>query len=265
MEKFDNNIFAVSFRSVIDFMITILLWTYFTIGFLAFFSIPYIKAFLFSKNREISFQRLNHKFYRGFFVLVRILIPQHKWHIGSDVPGIRSSVIVCNHVSYLDPLLLISLFEKHKTIVKNSFFKVPIFGRMLILSGYIPSTFEGKWSELMIPRIEAVKDYLADGGNVFIFPEGTRSRDGNIGSFHKGAFKIARLCNAPIRVLFIRNTNMLFRPGRFLFNTSVSNTITVELLNTVDPDYRSDTFSISGLISHVRSLLEAQVEKYLTG
>ena len=248
-------------RWIVDFIITLLLWTYFTLGFLAFFSILYMMAFLFSRDRETSFQRLNQKFYNGFFFLVRILIPLHKWQISREVSGIRSSVVVCNHVSYLDPLILISLFEKHKTIVKSSFFKVPIFGRMLILSGYIPSTSEGTLSELMIQQIETMNRYLADGGNLIIFPEGTRSRDGNIGKLNKGAFKIARLCNAPVNVLYIRNTNVLFRPGRFLFNTFVPNTITVELLDSIEPDYKSNTFSISGLISHVRSVLEAQTAR----
>jgi 1-acyl-sn-glycerol-3-phosphate acyltransferase len=248
-------------KPVSDLMVTLLLWSYFTVGFIILFSPFYLAAFLFSQNREFSFQRLNHNFYKGFFFLIRILVPRQKWRIANEVKSIRSSVIVCNHLSYLDPLLLISLFPRHKTIVKSTFFNVPIFGWMLKQAGYIPSTSEGSLSELMIERIDAMGGYLASGGNLFIFPEGTRSRDGSIGRLNKGAFKIARLCRTPIKVLYIRNTNKLFTPGKFFFNTFVSNTITVEQITGLVPDYQSDKFSITDLMSQVRTLLQTQTAK----
>ena len=126
-------------KPVSDLMVTLLLWAYFTLGFIVLFSPVYLAAYLFSENREYAFQRLNHNFCRGFFFLIRILIPGQKWHIADKIKSIRSSVIVCNHLSYLDPLLLISLFPRHKTIVKSTFFRVPVFGWMLKQAGYVPS------------------------------------------------------------------------------------------------------------------------------
>ena len=242
-------------------MVTLLLWGYFTLGFLIIFSPFYLAACLFSENRENSFQRLNHHFYKGFFFLIRTFIPGQKWRISGEIGSIRSSVIVCNHQSYLDPLLVISLFKQHKTIVKSTFFKVPIFGWILKQSGYFPSTSEGKLSELMIESFDTMDDFLTSGGNLFIFPEGTRSRDGSISRLNRGAFKIAKLSRPPIKVLFIRNTNKLFTPGKFLFNTMVTNTITVEQIAGLEPDYQSESFSISDLMSQVRSLLETQNKK----
>jgi 1-acyl-sn-glycerol-3-phosphate acyltransferase len=262
MRKSESHLFCNYFKPVSDLFITLLLWTYFTLGYVILFSPFYLAEYLFSKNREISFQRLNHNFYKGFFLLVRVFTPGHKWRISDEILSIRSSVVVSNHVSYLDPLLLISLFEKHKTIVKSSFFKVPIFSRMLKLSGYIPSSSEGKLSDLMIQRMEAMDDYLVSGGNLFIFPEGTRSRDNTIGSLNPGTFKIARFCQPSIKVLFIHNTNKLFPPGKFLFNTCVSNTITVEQIASIEPDYQSDTFSTSELMSQVDLLLKTQNKRY---
>jgi 1-acyl-sn-glycerol-3-phosphate acyltransferase len=158
-------------------------------------------------------------------------------------------------------LLLISLYPRHKTIVKSTFFSVPIFGWIMKQSGYIPSTSEGKLSELMIDSFDTMDDFLASGGNLFIFPEGTRSRNGSISQLNRGAFKIAKLCRTPVKVLFIRNTNKLFRPGKFLFNSMVSNTITVEHIAGIEPNYQSESFSIADLMSQVRSLLETQNEK----
>jgi len=251
-------------KPVCDLVVTLLLWGYFTLGFIVFFSPFYLAAYLFSENCEYAFQRLNHNFCKGFFFLIRILIPGQKWRIADEIKSIRSSVIVCNHLSYLDPLLLISLFARHKTIVKSTFFSVPIFGWMLKQSGYIPSTSEGRLSEILIERIDAMDGYLASGGILFIFPEGTRSRDGTIGRLNKGAFKIARLCQTPIKILYIGNTNKLFTPGKFLFNTLVSNIITVKPITGIEPDYQGGHFSISELMSQVRSLLETQKENPTT-
>ena len=250
-------------KPAFDLVITLILWAYFTAGFVLFFSPFYLAAFLFSGNRERSFQRLNHRFYKGFFKLLRILVPATRWHIPDDVLSIRSSVIVCNHISYLDSILMISLFEQHRTIVKSRFFKIPIFRQVIELSGYIPSTSEGDLSDLIIRRIEEMDRFFEGGGNLFIFPEGTRSRGGAIGPLNKGAFKIARLSRRPIKVLFVHNTDKLFQPGRFLFNTCFEGTISVEALAGIAPDYQRERFSISELMTEVRSLLETEQSKRL--
>ncbi|MDD5206167.1 MAG: lysophospholipid acyltransferase family protein [Desulfobacterales bacterium] len=243
-------------KFVYDVVVTLLLWSYYSVGFLLFFAPFYLAAYFFSRDREGSFQRLNHKFYRGFFFLLRLLVPWNRWRIQEEVLKIRSSVIVCNHVSYLDPILMISLFEKQKTIVKASFFRMPILGKVVELSGYIPSSSSGENLDMVAQRIEDMDAFLASGGNLFVFPEGTRSRSGAIGKLNKGVFKIAKFCRKPITVLFIRNTDKLFQPGRFLFHTCVSNIVSVQLLGTIEPDYQSVDFSISELTSRVRSLLE---------
>jgi 1-acyl-sn-glycerol-3-phosphate acyltransferase len=245
-------------KPVFDLIITLLLWSYFTLGFIFFFSPLYLASYLFSKNRERSFQRLNHHFYKGFFYLLRHFVPGCKWLIDDEVRMIRSSVIVCNHISYLDPLLMISIFESHKTIVKARFFKMPIFRQVLELSGYVPSISGGNLTDMIIERIEEMEDYLASGGNLFVFPEGTRSRNGSIGRLNKGVFKIARLCKKPIMVLYICNTDKLFQPGKFLFDTAASGTITVKKLSTIEPRDHGDTFSISEAMSQVRTILEAE-------
>jgi 1-acyl-sn-glycerol-3-phosphate acyltransferase len=173
-------------------------------------------------------------------------------------------VIVCNHISYLDSILMISLFEQHRTIVKSRFFSVPVFRQVIALSGYIPSTSEGNLSDLIIRRIEEMDCFFKGGGNLFIFPEGTRSRGGAIGPLNKGAFKIARLSQRPIKVLFVHNTDKLFQPGRFLFNTCFEGTISVETLAGIEPDYQRERLSITELMTQVRSLLETEQAKRKT-
>lgn len=250
--------FIKHLKPLADPALTLICWTYFTLGYIIFFSPFYVGTSLFSRNRERTFQRLNHLFYRGFFFLVRLFTPGLSFNIQDQVLSIRSSIIICNHASYLDPILLISLYEKQKTIVKSIFFKLPIFGWVLKNSGYLPSTTGEEFNVLMIEQIEGMETYLASGGNLFVFPEGTRSRDGRIGRLNKGVFKIARRCRAPIKVLFIQNTDRLFRPGKFLFNTCIPNTIKIELIGDIIPDYRKASSGISDLMAEVRDLMEAR-------
>ncbi len=238
-----------------DFILTIIFWAYFTLGYIIFFAPRHIWAFLFSKDKETEFQRLNHKFYKIFFKIVENLTPGLKIEISPDVLSIRSSIIVSNHISYLDPILLISLYEKQKTIVKSIFFKIPVFGHVLKASGYLPARGSGKSYNLFLKRIESMNDYLKSGGNLFIFPEGTRSKQGALGKFDKGAFMLARRFNVPIQVIVIKNTNILFTPGKFFFNTCVPNTIKIEKAGVLHPDYKADNFSISGFIKEARNLI----------
>ena len=210
-------------------------------------------------DREVAFQRLNHRFFRSFIRILRFITPGLTLRIHQDVGAIHSSIVISNHLSYLDPLLLISLFEKQKTIVKKTFFKVPIFRFLLRQSGYIPSTNGGEDKSLILRNIENIKEYLASGGNVFIFPEGTRSRTGRLGPFNKGAFSIAYYCRAPIECLLIRDTNRLFVPGRSWFNTCVSNTIEVKKIGSFVPDYRDANFHLSALIREIHTLYEEHI------
>jgi len=253
-------IFSVKhIKPMLDIIVTLLLWGYFTFGFALFFAPRYAAATLRCADRETAFQRLNQRFFRGFFRLLRLITPGVTLRIRDEVRTIRSSIIVCNHLSYLDPILLISLFEKQKTIVKSAFFNVPIFGWILRQSGYIPSQAGDDYASLMIRNIENIREYLASGGNVFIFPEGTRSRTGRLGPFNKGAFSIARYCRAPIQCLMIRNTGRLFVPGRFRFNTCMPVAIEVERIGVFDPEYGDPAFRLAALIREIRSLYERRL------
>ena len=238
-------------KPVADIVIPLICWIYYIPGFLLFFAPVYLVAFAFSGNRERAWQKLNHLFFKIFFGLLQRITPGLSFHVADEIFSIRSAVIVSNHASYLDPILLISLFEKQKTIVKRTLFKLPVFGWILKTSGYIPSALDGNSD--MIRRIEEMGAYLASGGNLFIFPEGTRSRDGRIGRFNKSAFKIAANCNAPIYVLFIQNTHVLFPPGSFRFNTCMPNSIRVELIGRIEPDIKN--ISISELANQAQILM----------
>lgn len=246
--------------TAIDCLVTLTCWIWFIFGFLFFFSFRYVTCALLARNPEIHFQRLNNQFFRIFFWIVKATSPRQKIEFDERIGTIRSAIIVCNHLSYLDPLLLIALFQQQKTIVKARFFTTPIFGWMIRKSGYLPATSEGRYSGLVVQHMETMERYLKGGGNLFIFPEGTRSRDGKIGKLNKGAFQIARMCKAPLYVLQLRNTDRLFTPGKFFFNTRQKNTISVNIIDHIVPDYQNNPPTTAELLGQVQQIYTANGE-----
>jgi 1-acyl-sn-glycerol-3-phosphate acyltransferase len=235
------------------------MWCYFLFGYFFILLFLYIPAYAFAENRATALQKLNHIHLKIFFTLTRWLIPRTKFDIPENVREIHSSVIVCNHLSYLDPILLVSLFQRQQTIVKYSFFKVPFFGSLLKNSGYISSGASDLLGPAMINNLEDTKKRLAAGGILFVFPEGTRSRDGKLAPFNKGVFTIARYCQAPLKLILIKGTNKLFQPGHFLFSTHEHNEIQLELIGALNPDYKSKNFSISALADEARKKFEENI------
>jgi len=243
---------------IVDVSVTLICWGYFIFAFLFFFSFLYLGRYLFSSDREKSFQYLNHRFFKGFLQLLRILSPGYSWTIDPKIQTIRGSIIVCNHISYLDPLLFLSLLPHNKTIVKTKFFSAPVFGFLLEVSGYLPSTTEGKYAGKMIERVESLGSFFADGGNLFVFPEGTRNRSTQPEHLHKGVFKIARMYQCPIQVLHISGTDKLFTPGHFFFNTTLENRIYLDFVESIVSKNIKRKITVSILHKKVRQAFGQQ-------
>lgn len=248
--------FARTIRRIPDFCLTVILWGYFLFGYLVLLPVFFLPYYFVLGSARVVLQRLNHLHLKMFFHLTRILFPKTAYDIDPQVLNLRSSIIVCNHISYLDPILLVSLYVRQMTIVKNTFFSVPIFGWFLKRAGYVPSSAEETGGPAMIGHLESIKAHLAAGGNLFVFPEGTRSRTGELGPFNRGVFSIARYCRADLNLVLIRNTNRLFRPGTFVFDNREQNVISLKLIATLRPDYASDNFSTIAVAREARQIFE---------
>jgi 1-acyl-sn-glycerol-3-phosphate acyltransferase len=169
----------------------------------------------------------------------------------STLRQVSGSVVVCNHLSFLDPLLLLSLFPGVITIVRPDFFRVPIFGWLLRGAGFLgPHLFaEGQ------PWLDRVARHLHSGGNLLIFPEGTRSRDGKLAPFKKGAFYLAKHLGAPILVIKIAGTDRIFPPGELTFNPMPEQPIQVRSVASISTAEAADatthelTMRVYGLMS----------------
>src|SRR5437867_9570715 len=98
-------------------------------------------------------------------------------------------VMVANHQSFLDILVLFRLFVHFKWVSKIEMFRIPCIGWNMALNGYIKLRRgdAGSVAELMRPCDRT----LAEGSPIMMFPDGTRSPDGRLKAFKPGAFVLA--------------------------------------------------------------------------
>ena len=98
----------------------------------------------------------------------------------------KPAVYVCNHQSHLDVLALIALQPKLIFMTNDWVWKFPFYGAVIRKAGYFPASWGLSKNSVHIKKL------VAQGYSVVIFPEGTRSLDGDIQRFHRGAFVTAR-------------------------------------------------------------------------
>jgi len=125
-------------------------------------------------------------------------------------------VFMSNHLSFLDgPLLMTILDRPARVIVKRFVFRTPVLGLGMRFVGYVPLDKEGagagKKSIARAARLIREKRY-----SFLIYPEGTRSSDGNLQPFRRGGFFLAVECGAPIVPVTIRGTFELMPRGKRL-------------------------------------------------
>jgi 1-acyl-sn-glycerol-3-phosphate acyltransferase len=106
-----------------------------------------------------------------------------------NIPWRRSCIIVSNHQSMLDILVLYHLFSPYKWVSKKENFKIPIIGWNMRLNDYLEIE-RGQKNSLEQLMIKARK-FMEMRSSVLIFPEGTRYPGGQLGPFKEGAFRMA--------------------------------------------------------------------------
>ena len=113
-------------------------------------------------------------------------------------------VMVANHLSLLDILVLFRLFTHYKWVSKVENFRIPFIGWNMRLNNYIALRRGDRSS--VVQMVRQSLEALAQGSSIMMFPEGTRSADGRMRSFKTGAFEIALAAKRPILPIAIEGT-----------------------------------------------------------
>jgi len=130
-------------------------------------------------------------------------------------------VFLCNHQSLFDiPVLLATLPMPARFLAKRELFRIPVFGWSLKVGGFIPVERGGKSAG---DSFRAAAERVRSGGSVLMFPEETRSTDGNLLPFKRGGFLLAQKAGLPMVPVGIRGTlgvrprhSYRIHPGRVL-------------------------------------------------
>ncbi|XP_020524247.1 1-acyl-sn-glycerol-3-phosphate acyltransferase 1, chloroplastic isoform X2 [Amborella trichopoda] len=113
--------------------------------------------------------------------------------------------------SFLDIFTLLILGRSFKFISKTSIFLIPVVGWAMFLKGDIPLRRMDNRSQLEC--LKRCMELLKKGASVFFFPEGTRSKDGKMGTFKKGAFSVAAKTRVPVVPITLMGTGKLMPTG----------------------------------------------------
>jgi len=146
------------------------------------------------------------RMFRRIAVIHQKLNPLWKFSISGDVPPDprRPYVVIANHESFVDILLISHIPMEMKWMSKSEFFKIPFVGWAMRMVGDIRLERGDKKSG--IRALQECRDRLDKHVSVMIFPEGTRSKSGELQEFKTGAFRLAIDAGAPILPVAVSGT-----------------------------------------------------------
>jgi 1-acyl-sn-glycerol-3-phosphate acyltransferase len=175
------------------------------------FGIPAIFAALFPPRGD-WFLRFARGWARTLLAVagirVRVLHPER-------LDGGRSFVVVANHESFCDILVLLAnLPMQVRFLAKRSVFRVPVLGWSIAAAGFIPVDREDR--SRGTETVDAALQRLSGGRSVVIFPEETRTRTGDLLPFKRGAAHLALRSGLPILPIALAGTFRVLKRGSLL-------------------------------------------------
>jgi 1-acyl-sn-glycerol-3-phosphate acyltransferase len=182
---------------------SLLFWSFLAISSLVLFPIGallWLVSFPFDPRRYVL-----HRFTSLWASLYTWLNPAWPVRvIGRERLTNGPAVIVANHLSLLDILVLFRLQSHFKWVSKVENFRVPVIGWNMRLCDYIPIRRGDKQSTIAMMR--QCDRALAGGSSILMFPEGTRSASGRLRAFNAGAVQIAARNRVPLQPIIVRGT-----------------------------------------------------------
>ncbi|WP_129135041.1 MFS transporter [Luteimonas sp. YGD11-2] len=140
------------------------------------------------------------------WVLVRTLYRLRLHGIEAHVPDEGPALLVCNHVSYMDALILAASVPRPvRFVMYHRIFAIPVLSWIFRTAKAIPIAPEKEDPALMQRAFDAIDAALADGELVLVFPEGRLTADGDIAPFRSGVERILARRPVPVVPMALRN------------------------------------------------------------
>ena len=207
-----------------------------------------------SKTLFLSQDNRNKKFY----------IYAKKWgqkllkitNVKLDIRGLeninshQNYIFIANHSNLFDiPILQATLPNDFRIIYKKELERVPFFGLVLKKSPYI--ALRRTASKSTMASIDEAINQMHQGASVLVFPEGTRSIDGTLGDFKRGAFLLAYRGGKPIVPITIIGSNLIFPRGKLEFNSVKIRVIINEPIEVSDLQNKTEEIKLMNKIHFI--------------
>ena len=169
--------------------------------------------------------------------------------------GNENYVLMANHQSAFDIFILYGYLPFDFTFLsKKEVFQIPLFGLAMKVVDAIAVDRENKAS--LKKTIKDMENYIRRGRSLLIFPEGTRSEDGELLDFKKGGFLLAKKSNVKILPVTVINSNKILKKGSFLITPFVNVTM---ILNEPIP---VENANLNELMEQVRGVMQENLKNF---
>lgn len=178
-------------------------------------------------------------------------------HMGRDVVGVENIdknqpyVIVINHMSMMDIMSIYPLPMVFKWVSKREVYRIPLVGRLLYMHGDIVINRSNPKEAMQFVHTQGLK-WLKKGASISIFPEGTRSKDGEIHNFKLGAFNLAKEAGVEILPVVMTGTSSCVKKNKMV---NWGNRVAIRVLKPV-PVEEVQTLGTKVLTMQVQERME---------
>lgn len=195
--------------------------------------------------------------FRRLAVVHQVLNPLWSFRVRGELPPDprRPYVVVANHESFVDILLISHLRWEMKWLAKVEFFRMPVVGWLMRLAGDIPLVRGDRDSSA--DALALARRRLDQRVSVMIFPEGTRSASGELGPFRRGAFDLAIDAQVPVLPLVVHGARSALRKHDWRLGVARAEVHVLEPIST-EGLTRDD---VGALRDRVRDVIAAELAR----
>lgn len=231
------------------------IWAWLALGLTILVAFPVVTIVWLATARTDPGRYRVGSIFRKVAVVARALNPLWKFTVSGSLPSDprRPYMVVANHESFVDILLVAHLPFEMKWLAKSDFFGFPLVGQMMRMAGDIRLVRGNRNSRG--EALDAMRSRLADHVSVMVFPEGTRSASGELGEFRDGAFMVAVEAGVPILPLALIGTRDALIKHDWRFGSSDAE---VRVLDPIEVDATTD---VADLRERTRVAIAAAVEQ----
>jgi 1-acyl-sn-glycerol-3-phosphate acyltransferase len=228
--------------------------------FLALLWFPVIGIFVRDKAKRATIaQATVHKAWRLYVDIMRFLgVLTYEFENVDILKNCRGTIVVANHPSLLDVVFLMGFMQHTRAVIKKGVWNNPFMSGVVKASNYIPNL--GSAEELIKNSSEALKD----GANLCIFPEGSRTPEGQKAVYQRGFARVALDAQAPVLMVTIEVTPATLRKNEPWYSIPTSKPHwNMKVLGTIETGeesgYKRTAIGVRALTHDVQSRIEKEL------